>query len=203
MQWPCPIQSHKYHQYKWYQKAYFIFDESGYQVYFNAFQFIVFFYFPEHIVRIIFLDFFMYFFSFFVFFRYKLSVFFSYSIVFCFFFSHILILISPYCVKNVLIRSYSGPYFPNIWTEYRGIQSISPYSVGMWENADQDNSEYRHFLRSTILSFFCLCFILLQAMLCIYRELSFVAFLCFLYNTDYLFRLFFLVFLDGIFFDMS
>ena len=26
--------------------------------------------------------------------------------------------------------------------------SISPYSVQMWEKADQENSEYRHFLRS-------------------------------------------------------
>ena len=32
--------------------------------------------------------------------------------------------------------------------EYREILCISPYSVGMRENADQNNSEYGHFLRS-------------------------------------------------------
>ena len=38
-----------------------------------------------------------------------------------------------------------------IWTEYGEILRIlriSPYSVRMWENTDQNNSEYRHFLRS-------------------------------------------------------
>ena len=38
--------------------------------------------------------------------------------------------------------------FPRIWTEYREIRSISPYSVQIWENADQNNSEYGHFSRS-------------------------------------------------------
>ena len=38
--------------------------------------------------------------------------------------------------------------FSRIWTEYREIQSISPYSVQIWENADQNNSEYGHFSRS-------------------------------------------------------
>ena len=36
--------------------------------------------------------------------------------------------------------------FP-IWTEYGGIWSIFPYSVRMWENTDQKNSEYGHFSR--------------------------------------------------------
>ena len=35
-----------------------------------------------------------------------------------------------------------------IWTEYGEILFISPYSVRMRENADQNNSEYGHFLRS-------------------------------------------------------
>ena len=132
----------------------------------------------------------MYFFSFFVFFRYILSVFFSYSIEFCFF-------LQSYSDIDFTILRKKCPYselfwsvFSHIWTEMR-------------ENEDQNNSEYRHFSRSTILSFFSLCFILLQTMLCIYRELSFAGFLCFLYNTVYHFRLFFLIFLDGIFFDMS
>ena len=38
--------------------------------------------------------------------------------------------------------------FSHIWTEYGEIQSISPYSVWMWENANQSNSEYRHFVCS-------------------------------------------------------
>ena len=38
-------------------------------------------------------------------------------------------------VKSVLIRSYSGPH-----------------SIQIWENMDQNNSEYRHFLRSGIIS---------------------------------------------------
>ena len=33
-----------------------------------------------------------------------------------------------HCVKNVRVRSFSGPY-----------------SVEMWENTDQKNSEYGHF----------------------------------------------------------
>ena len=50
--------------------------------------------------------------------------------------------------KSVGIGSYSGPYFPCIRTEYGEIQSISPYLVRMWENKDQNNSEYRHLIRS-------------------------------------------------------
>ena len=38
--------------------------------------------------------------------------------------------------------------FSRIRTEYGGILRISPYSVRMRENADQNNSEYGHFLRS-------------------------------------------------------
>ena len=38
--------------------------------------------------------------------------------------------------------------FPRIRTEYGETWSISPYSVRMRENADQNNSEYGHFLRS-------------------------------------------------------
>ena len=39
--------------------------------------------------------------------------------------------------------------FCRIRTEYEEIQSISPYSDRMRENADQNNSEYGYFLRST------------------------------------------------------
>ena len=52
-----------------------------------------------------------------------------------------------YCVKSVRIRSYSGPHFLafRVNTER---YSVSPYSVRMRENADPNNSEYGHFLRS-------------------------------------------------------
>ena len=39
--------------------------------------------------------------------------------------------------------------FSRIWTEYGDILRLSPYSVPMWEIADQNNSKYGHFLRST------------------------------------------------------
>ena len=42
--------------------------------------------------------------------------------------------------------------FSRIRTEYGEILRISPYSVRMWENTDQNNSEYRHFLRSAALN---------------------------------------------------
>ena len=41
------------------------------------------------------------------------------------------VFIEAHCVKSVRIRSYSDPY-----------------SVQIWENTDQNNSEHRHFLRS-------------------------------------------------------
>ena len=43
-----------------------------------------------------------------------------------------------HCVKSVRIRSYSSPYFLR----------ISPYSVRMRDNTDENNSEYGHFSRS-------------------------------------------------------
>ena len=40
--------------------------------------------------------------------------------------------------------------FSRIWTEY-GEYGVSPYSVRMRENANQNNYEYGHFLRSDVL----------------------------------------------------
>ena len=51
------------------------------------------------------------------------------------------------CVKSVRIRIYSGPHFLAFGMNMERYR-ISPYSVRMQENADQNNSEYRHFLRS-------------------------------------------------------
>ena len=52
-----------------------------------------------------------------------------------------------HCVKSVRIRSYSGPYFPAFGLN-KETHSVSPYSIRMLENTDQNNSEYGHFSRS-------------------------------------------------------
>ena len=46
-------------------------------------------------------------------------------------------------VKSARIWSYSGPHFPAF-----GLNRERCYSVRMWENEDQNISEYGHFLRS-------------------------------------------------------
>ena len=52
------------------------------------------------------------------------------------------------CVKSVQMRSSFWSIFSRIRTEYGEILRISPYSVRMRGNTDQNNFEYRHFLRS-------------------------------------------------------
>ena len=58
------------------------------------------------------------------------------------------------CQGDIFILYFSlrekCPYsaFSRIRTEYREILRISPYSVRMRENKEQNNSEYGHFLRS-------------------------------------------------------
>ena len=59
-------------------------------------------------------------------------------------FSEFLTVGLSHCVKNLRIRSYSGQHFPAF-----GL----PYSVRMRENADQNNCEYGHFLRSESVPF--------------------------------------------------
>ena len=54
------------------------------------------------------------------------------------------------CVKSALIRSYSGQHFPAFGLNTERILRISPDLVRMRQNADQNNSEYGHFLRSVI-----------------------------------------------------
>ena len=71
------------------------------------------------------------------------------SAAYCFLLSYILSYtqclstVKFHYVKSVSIRSYSGPHF---------FSSISPYSVQMREDEDQNNSEYRHFSRSVLVS---------------------------------------------------
>ena len=63
--------------------------------------------------------------------------------------------VSCHCVKSVRIRSFSGAYFPRTFrhtdwvrrdTSYLLVFSSNAGKCG--KNADQNNSEYRHFLRS-------------------------------------------------------
>ena len=51
---------------------------------------------------------------------------------------------NAHCVKNVCIRSFTGPYFPIF-----GLNT-EPYSVQIRENTDEKNSEDGHFLCSGI-----------------------------------------------------
>ena len=48
------------------------------------------------------------------------------------------------CPYSELFRSA----FSRIRTEHGEIRNISSYSVRMWQNADQNNSEYGHFSHS-------------------------------------------------------
>ena len=54
----------------------------------------------------------------------------------------------PHCVKSYLGLFWST--FSRIQSEYGEILRIYPYSVPMRENADENNSEYKHFLRSAV-----------------------------------------------------
>ena len=56
--------------------------------------------------------------------------------------------------KSVRIWSFLVRIF-HIQTEYREIRSISPYSVRMRENTDQQISEYEYFSRSVNVPFPC------------------------------------------------
>ena len=52
-----------------------------------------------------------------------------------------------HCLKSVCIRSYSGPHFPAFGLNIERY-SVSPYSVRMRKNMDQNNFEYKHLLRN-------------------------------------------------------
>ena len=62
------------------------------------------------------------------------------SLPFCKYYLH--------CLESVYIQSYSGPHF----STFR-LNSIS-YSAGMRKNEDQNNSEYKRFLRSASVVYF-------------------------------------------------
>ena len=52
----------------------------------------------------------------------------------------------PHSVKSVRIRNYYSLYFPAFGLN---AESISPYSIRMRKNTDQNNSECGHFFRIT------------------------------------------------------
>ena len=56
-----------------------------------------------------------------------------------------------YFVKSVRNRSYSGPYFPAFGLNTERC-SVSPHSVRVQENANQNNPEYGHFFLQCTLS---------------------------------------------------
>ena len=58
---------------------------------------------------------------------------------------------TPTLRKNCPYSELFWSVFSRIRTEYGEIRSISPYSVQMRENKDQNNSEYGHFFRSDML----------------------------------------------------
>ena len=62
-------------------------------------------------------------------------------------FSGVHLVLTFHCVKSVRIWSYSGPYFPAFGQNTERYGGISPYSVQIRENTDQ-NFEYGHFSRS-------------------------------------------------------
>ena len=71
-----------------------------------------------------------------------------------------------YDIISYVLLADKCPYSELFWsvfsrtrTEYGEIPSISPYSAQMWENADQNDSEYGHFSRSVILIMFLLTII--------------------------------------------
>ena len=53
-----------------------------------------------------------------------------------------------HCMKNVHIRSYSGPHFSAFGLHTERYSVSLRIQVRMRENADQNNSEYGHLLRS-------------------------------------------------------
>ena len=70
---------------------------------------------------------------------------------------HIVISLVLCCLLQTICTAWKCTYselfwsaFYPIWTEYGEIICICPYSVGMRENADQNNSEYVHFSRSVV-----------------------------------------------------
>ena len=66
---------------------------------------------------------------------------------------------SYHYAKSVRIRSYSGRYFATLGLNTERSLRISPYSVQMRENTDQNNSKYGHFSRSVSLEPHGRCYI--------------------------------------------
>ena len=84
------------------------------------------------------------------------------------------ITIGNHCVKRVRIRSYSGPHFSRIFSHSDWYLFVFSPNTGKYgKNVDQNNSEYRLFLRSTVI----LLLWVLQ-----YLLFSFFVFVCFIFK---------------------
>ena len=76
-----------------------------------------------------------------------------------------------HCVKSVPIRSFSGPHFAVF-----GLNA-ERYGVQMWQNTDEKNSKYGHFLRSEMG---------LKSLKIVFTMLKTRKNLCTFYNWNYL-----------------
>ena len=59
-----------------------------------------------------------------------------------------MLVINPFTASKVPYSEFFWSLFSAIWTEYGEIQSVSKYSVQMWENKDKKNFQYGRFSRS-------------------------------------------------------
>ena len=55
-----------------------------------------------------------------------------------------------HCVKSVQLQSFFCSVFPRIRTEYREVRNISPYSVWMRENTDQEKLRILTFFKQKL-----------------------------------------------------
>ena len=98
-----------------------------------------------------------------------------------------LVIISSVVILNNLAMSgnaFNCLIVSRIWTEYGEIRRISPYSVRMRENAgknaNQNNSEYGHFLRSVALSPLHWKYLVMLSFQLKLKQAFFTSFKCFL-----------------------
>ena len=87
--------------------------------------------------------------------------------------------------------------FSRIWAEYGEIRSVSPYSVRMWENADQNNSKYGHFSGSVSHDKRCF-FVQFTSIITIFRVSFFVLWFCLFLFPFFFFLIFYVKWNDFI-----
>ena len=72
----------------------------------------------------------------------------NWSQCFCFWWKKSWLMSCLFTARKVSVFGVFWSVFSSIWTGYREIQSMHPYSVGMREYTDQKISEYGHFSSS-------------------------------------------------------